>query len=427
MQPNRDADKRRNSGMVERIAERGNFRASGADFLCPSRGWDEMGFGQSVITGFAELPSAKTPGGQSTLALIARLAREAIADAALSREQIDGLLVTVPVFGYSAFFPSVVADNLGLELAYFDVVELGGASSAGMVWRAAAAIEAGLCNHVLCVTADLSGGEATPFGLLLPPGDNEFEQPFGASPPNAGYAMVARRHMHEFGTRPEQLAKIAVSQRANALETPGALFGDAPLSIEEVLGSKLVFDPLHLFEIVSPCSGGAAIIVSRKGEGSRNAHPPVAILGAGEAGSHTAITARRDITTSWAKDSAARAFAMAGIGPDRADFAQIYDCYTIAVLMFLEDLGFCAKGQGGAFVAERDMGFAGDFPCNTNGGQLSYGQAGAAGGMTHVVEGVRQLMGRAGARQVRGASIGVVHGNGGVMADQVTLVLANGG
>lgn len=386
-----------------------------------------MSFANSVITGFAERASSKTPEGLSTLAMIAKLAREVIADAGLDKEQVDGLLVTVPVFGYSAFFPSVVADNLGLSLGYFDVVELGGASSAGMVWRAAAAIEARLCNHVLCVAADLSGGEFTPYGMLLPPGDGEFEQPFGASPPNAGYAMIARRHMHEFGTRPEQLAKIAVSQRANALRTPGALFGDTPLTIDEVLDSKLIFDPLHLFEIVSPCTGGAAIVVSRKSEAPRNAQPPIALVGAGEAGSHTSITARRDITTSWAKMSAAKAFAMAGLSPNRADFAQIYDCYTIAVLMFLEDLGFCAKGGGGAFVDERDMGFAGDFPCNTNGGQLSYGQAGAAGGMTHVVEGVRQLMGRAGDRQIKDASVGVVHGNGGVMSDQVTLILANGG
>jgi acetyl-CoA acetyltransferase len=386
-----------------------------------------MPFTASAITGFAERPSSKTPEGLSALAMIAGLARDAIADAGLEKDRVDGLLVTVPVFGYSAFFPSVVADNLGLSLGYFDVVELGGASSAGMIWRAAAAIEAGLCNHVLCVTADLSGGGHTPFGMLLPPGDNEFEQPFGASPPNAGYAMIARRHMHEFGTSPEQLAKIAVSQRANALKTPGALFGDTPLTIDEVLGSKLIFDPLHLYEIVSPCTGGAAVILSRKSEAPRTAHPRVALIGAGEAGSHTSITSRRDITTSWARDSAAKAFAMAGLAPDRADFAQIYDCYTIAVLMFLEDIGFCAKGHGGGFVAERDMGFAGDFPCNTNGGQLSYGQAGAAGGMTHVVEGVRQLMGRAGERQVANAAIGVVHGNGGVMSDQVTLILAQEG
>lgn len=385
-----------------------------------------MPFESAVITGFAEKPSMKNPEGLTPLGLIADLARAAIADAGLEKGQIDGLLLTSPTDGYCVFFPSVVADTFGFDLGYFDVVELGGASSAAMVWRAAAAIEAGLCNHVLCMTADVSSRTPSAFYSLLPASDFEFEMPYGASAPNAGYAMIARRHMHEFGTTPGQLARIAVSQRANALKTPGALFGEAPLTIEDVLASKLIFDPLHILEIVSPCSGGAAVVVSRRSQASKTAHPPVRILGAGEAGSHVSITSRRDLTTSWAKDSAARAYAMAGVGPDRADFAQIYDCYTIAVLMFLEDLGFCAKGHGGAFVDERDMGFAGDFPCNTNGGQLSFGQAGAAGGMIHVVEGVRQLMGRAGERQVKDASVGVVHGNGGVMSDQVTLVLGRG-
>jgi acetyl-CoA acetyltransferase len=385
-----------------------------------------MSLEAAVISGFAEKPSLKDPGTLTAMSITAELARAAMADAGLDKGQIDGLLVTVPVFGYSAFYPSVVADTLGLKLSYFDVAELGGASAAGMVWRAAAAIAAGLCDHVLCVTADIAVRGPTIFGQLLPPSDLEFEQPYGASPPNAGYAMIARRHMHEFGTRPEQLAKIAVSQRGNALATPGALFGHAPITIGDVLESKVIFDPLHLLEIVSPCSGGGAVIVSRKTLAPKAAHPSVSVLGAGEAGSHVSITSRRDVTTSWAKASAAKAFGMAGVTPDRVDFAQIYDCYTIAVLMFLEDLGFCAKGHGGGFVDERDMGYGGDFPCNTNGGQLSYGQAGTGGGMIHVIEGVRQLMGRAGPRQIRDAGIGVVHGNGGVMADQVTLVLARG-
>ena len=385
-----------------------------------------MSFETSVITGFAEKPSAKSPDGLTPLGLIADLARAAIADAGLERDQIDGLLLTSPTDGYCVFFPSVVADTFGFKLGYFDVVDLGGASAAAMVWRAAAAIEAGVCDNVLCVTADVSPRTPSVFYSLLPASDLEFELPYGASPPNAGYAMIARRHMHEFGTTSEQLAKIAVSQRANALMTPGALFGQAPLSVDEVLASKLIFDPLHLLEIVSPCSGGSAVVVSRRSQAPKTAHPQVRILGAGEAGSHVSITSRNNLTTSWAKASAAKAFAMAGVSPDRADFAQIYDCYTIAVLMFLEDLGFCPKGHGGAFVDERDMGFGGDFPCNTNGGQLSFGQAGAAGGMIHVVEGVRQLMGRAGERQVKDASVGVVHGNGGVMSDQVTLVLGRG-
>ncbi len=294
-----------------------------------------------------------------------------------------------------------------------------------MVWRAAAAISAGLCNRVLCVAMEVAKEASFPVGAIMPKSDHEFELPFGASAPNAGYALIARRHMHEFGTTPEQLAKIAVGQRANALFNPDALFNQKPLTIEEVLSSKLIFDPLHLLEIVSPCSGGAAVIVSGKDRARGGPNAPVWLLGAGEAGTHASITSRRDITTSWAKDSAAAAFAMAGIAPGSIDVAQIYDCYTIAVLTFLEDLGFCKKGHGGGFVAERDMTFAGDFPCNTNGGQLSFGQAGAGGGMTHVVEAARQLMGRCGTRQVRNASLGVAHGNGGVMSDEVTLILSN--
>jgi acetyl-CoA acetyltransferase len=377
----------------------------------------------AVISGFSEYPPTKHPAGLTSLSIAAELAAATIADAGLERDQIDGLLLATPLDGFCVMYPSVVADNLGLRLSYLDVVELGGASAAGMVWRAAAAISAGMCNHVLCLTSDVAGGAPSLFSAAIPSLDQDFERPYGASIPNSGYAMIARRHMHEFGTRPEQLAQVAVKQRANALHTPEALFGRSPITIDDVLNSKVVFDPLHLLEIVSPCSGGAAVLVSRKSEVRGRA--TVSILGAGEAGAHFAIASRRDITTSWAKDSAAKAFGMAGIAPARVDFAQIYDCYTIAVLMFLEDLGFCAKGQGGAFIDERDTGFAGDFPCNTNGGQLSFGQAGSGGGMTHVVESVRQLMGRAGARQVKNASIGVAHGNGGCMSEQVTLVLAS--
>lgn len=381
----------------------------------------------AAITGYAELRSQKYVDGMTPMGLTAELARSTALDAGVSPDEIDGLLVTTPVAAHSMFWPSAVAEHLGLKLKYFDTVELGGASAAGMVWRAAAAIQAGLCNRVLCLTVEVPGGDRNNGrkGMLRSAAVTEFEIPFGASPPNAGYAMVARRHMHEFGTKPEQLAKIAVDQRTSALSNPLALFNQKAITIDDVLNSKMIFDPLHLLEIVSPCVGGSAVLVVRESLANRGSNPPVKLLGAGEAGSHLSITYRQDITTSWSKQSAETAFAMAGISPARVNVAQIYDCYTIAVLMAIEDLGFCPKGHGGPFVAERDLTFAGNFPCNTNGGQLSFGQAGAAGGMTHVVEGVRQLMGRAEARQVKGATVGVVHGNGGVMSDEVTLVLGN--
>jgi acetyl-CoA C-acetyltransferase len=165
--------------------------------------------------------------------------------------------------------------------------------------------------------------------------------------------------------------------------------------------------------------------VSSRDLATRAKNRPAYLVGAGEAGTHLSIAARPDITQSWVRSSAATAFAMAGVSPGQIDFVQVYDCYTITVLVSLEDMGFCPKGQGGPFVAERDLTFAGDFPLNTNGGQLSVGQPGTAGGMIHVVEAVRQLMGRGGARQIAKADLGIAHGNGGVMGDQVTLVLAN--
>jgi acetyl-CoA C-acetyltransferase len=380
----------------------------------------------AAITGYSEFPPTRKPEGLTSLGIIARLARETAEDAGFDKKEIDGLLTTTPIDAYSMFWPTVVGEALGMTLKYFDTVELGGASSAGMIWRAAAAIEAGLCRNVLCVTAGVtSGGGSLQLGALSPAHRQEFDAPYGISQPNAGYALIARRHIHQYGTTAEQMAKVAVDQRSNALLNPTALFNKEKLTVEQVLASPMVFDPLHLLEIVSRCSGGAAVLVSSRDLATRAKNRPAYLVGAGEAGTHLSIAARPDITQSWVRSSAATAFAMAGVSPGQIDFVQVYDCYTITVLVSLEDMGFCPKGQGGPFVAERDLTFAGDFPLNTNGGQLSVGQPGTAGGMIHVVEAVRQLMGRGGARQIAKADLGIAHGNGGVMGDQVTLVLAN--
>ena len=235
--------------------------------------------------------------------------------------------------------------------------------------------------------------------------------------------MIAHRHMFEFGTKPEQMAKVAVDQRANALKNPLATFNDKPLTIAEVLSSRMIVDPLHLFEIVSPVSGGAAVVVASAEVAKRAKHPPVWILGAGECANHATITYAPSIVESPIKPAAEAAFKMAGLAPKDMDFVCPYDCYTITVIVTLEDAGFCKKGQGGAFVEEHDLTWKGDFPCNTHGGQLSFGQPGLAGGMSHVTEAVRQLMGRGGERQVKNARLGYVNGNGGIMSEQASLVL----
>ena len=191
----------------------------------------------------------------------------------------------------------------------------------------------------------------------------------------------------------------------------------------DVLNSRMIVDPLHLLEIVSPCTGGGAFIVTSTDRAKDGPHKPVVLLGAGEAGGHSSITHARSLTTSLVKPAAESAFHMAGVTPQDMDFVQPYDCYTITVIVTLEDAGFCEKGEGGRFVEDHDLSYAGDFPCNTHGGQLSFGQPGLAGGMSHVIEGARQLMGRGEGRQVKDASIGYVNGNGGIMAEQCSLVL----
>ncbi|MBL4621252.1 MAG: thiolase family protein [Immundisolibacteraceae bacterium] len=380
--------------------------------------------GKAAITGFAEMPPQKRPEGKTSLGIIAEMARGAIADAGLEKSDIDGLLTAASLSDFSMLWPSAVVEYLHLKPRYFDQVELGGASSAGMVWRAAAAIEAGMCTSVLCVIGDtwdskLFVNKPPPF----PATELEFDAPYGLSGANAGYALIARRHMHEFGTTAEQLAKIAVDQRTNACANPQALFGKQLITIEDVLNSRMIADPLRLLEIVSPATGGGAFIVTSADRAEQGPNRPVYPLGAGEAGEHSSITRAPNMTHSLVKPAADQAFKMAGVSRDQIDFIQPYDCYTITVLVTLEDAGFCAKGEGGRFVEENDLTWRGDLPCNTHGGQLSFGQPGIAGGMSQVIEGVRQLMGRGEQRQVDNATIGYVNGNGGIMAEQCGLIL----
>lgn len=377
--------------------------------------------GKAAAIGIGELKPAKEPGDRTALGLMATVAAEALADAGLEKKELDGLLVGMPFSDPGILYPALAAEVLGLAPRMLNVVDLGGAGPAGMVWRAAAAIDAGMCSAVLCLTADLNkAGDQRPLAVSV---QREFELPYGNIGANCGYALIARRHMHEYGTTPEQMAKVAVDQRINALKNPLATFNERPLTVEEVLASRVIADPLHLYEIVRPVSGGAAVIVASPEIARRAKHPPVWLLGAGEYADHSTITYAPSLTDSPIKPAAEAAFRMAGLKPGEMDLVCPYDCYTITVIVTLEDAGFCRKGHGGPFVAEHDLTYAGDFPCNTHGGQLSFGQAGLAGGMSHVTEAIRQLMGRADGRQLKQARFAYVNGNGGIMSEQVSLVL----
>ncbi len=377
---------------------------------------------QAAAIGIAELkPLKEAPPELTPLSLMARLTADAIADAGLAKDDIDGFLVGMPTADPGFIYPAAAAEVLGLNPRMLNVVDIGGASPAGMIWRAAAAIHAGMCSAVLCIVADLNrvGDQRVPVVSV----QREFEAPYGNIGANCGYAMIAHRHMYEYGTTAQQMAKVAVDQRKNALKNPLAAFGDKPLTIDDVLNSRMIVDPLHLFEIVSPCTGGSAVIVASPEVAKRAKNTPVWLLGAGEYSNHSSITYAPSLTESPIKPAADTAFKMAGIERKDVDLVCPYDCYTITVLVTLEDAGFCKKGQGGPFAAEHDLSYAGDFPCNTHGGQLSFGQPGLGGGMSHVVEGIRQLMGRGEGRQVKDAALAYVNGNGGIMSEQVSLIL----
>jgi len=378
--------------------------------------------GKAAAIGIAELkPWKEAPPDVTPLKLMGQLAAEALNDAGLEKKDLDGFLVGMPFADPGMLYPASACEVLGINPRMLNVVDIGGATPAGMIWRAAAAIDAGMCQAVLCIVADLNkiGDQKVPVVSV----QREFESPYGNIGANCGYAMIAHRHMYEYGTKPEQMAKIAVDQRTNALKNPLAIFNDKPLTIEDVLASRMIVDPLHIFEIVSPCSGGAAVIVASPEIAKRAKNPPIWLLGAGEYSNHASITYAPSLTDSPIKPAADLAFQMAGVERKDIDLVCPYDCYTITVLVTLEDAGFCKKGQGGPFVMEHNLSYAGDLPCNTHGGQLSFGQPGLGGGMSHVTEAIRQLMGRGDGRQVEDATLAYVNGNGGIMSEQVSLIL----
>lgn len=386
---------------------------------------------KTAISGFGELRPLKDSGGKTSLELLAEAAALAIKDAGLSKNDIDALLLTPPSEDSSFMWPAQVAEYLQLTPVFLNVVELGGASAVGAVARASLLVAAGVCRHCLCLSGGVWDSQVfnSPEGKLavMSQAEIKHELPLGPMGFNSAYALVARRHMYEYGTTAEQLAKVAVDQRENALLNPEALFNDKALTIEEVLSSPMIVDPIHLLEIVRPCSGAAAVIVSSLEEALDMPHTPVSILGWGEACTHNSIIYAPSLTSSPVKMAAKRAFQMAALSPKDMDMLSLYDCYPITVLITLEDAGFCPQGSGGDFVQSNDLTYRGSLPLNTHGGQLSCGQASYAGGMSHLTEVVRQLRGEAGRRQVKKKNLAFVNGNGGVFSTECSMILGREG
>ncbi len=392
--------------------------------------------GEAAIVGIAELPAERkqTRPPSFTLDQYASLAKMVIDDAGIDAALVNGLICH-GLAESDMFAPATLAEYLGLPVNFGERVDLGGATSAGMVWRGAAAVELGLCDAVLAVvpgSATLPTSTrttpATPSWLGASSGkygspQAEFEIPYGNVGQNGPYAQIAQRYAALFGYDATALAKIAVDQRTNACAHPGAVFHGKPLTVDDVLDSPMIADPIHMLETVMRVQGGVGVLIANADIARRARHRPVWITGFGEHIAFKTATYARDLMTTPVARAAECAFAMAGLAPSDMNMVSLYDCYTITVLMTLEDAGFCGKGQGMQWVQQRDLTFAGDFPLNTAGGQLSFGQAGMAGGMHHVVDAARQLMGRAGAAQVADCDRAFVSGTGGIMSEQVALVL----
>lgn len=392
--------------------------------------------GDAVIAGVAEWKAERPFSGPPRFDIEqwAELAALALADAGLPPDSVNGLACTA-IRESEMFGPATIAEYLGWQVNYAEHVDLGGATAAGMVWRAAAAIELGLCDVVVCAIparprppspAPRARSNRAQFGATSPLWGSpqaEFEIPFGNVGQNCGYAMIAERYAAEFGYDERALAYIVVAARANAASNADAIFQGKPLTVDDVLASKLVAGRLHMLEIVMPCSGGAAVVVTSREVAAECPHRPVHVTGFGEHVAFKTPTFAESLVRTPIAVASAKAFSMAGLSPDAIDAIQVYDCYTITVLLALEDAGFCAKGEGMDFVSQHDFTWRGDKPLNTNGGQLGFGQAGMAGGFTHVVEAVRQIRGKAPDRQVPGCDKVFVAGNGGIMSEHAVLIL----
>jgi acetyl-CoA acetyltransferase len=379
--------------------------------------------GKVAIVGAADTEVGKLPHIGPT-ALCIDAARRALDDAGISKDQVDGLVTCNSMVEPYMYHAEVMAEYLQIFPRYCISANAGGGTTFSTIQHAATAIVAGVCETVLVTMADclrtgLSREQAKK--MQSSTGHPEFETPYGATVP-AFYALIARAHMDAYGTTPEQMAAVAVSGRGHAARNPAAQMREL-ITVEDVLNSRMIADPLHLLDCSLVSDGGAAIIMTSAERAASFPHDPIYILGAGEGHSHEHISQAHSLTTSAAVESGRRAYKMAGLGPRDIDLAQLYDCFTPVVLIELEDLGFCEKGEAGAFVESGQTTLEGTLPMNTHGGMLSHCHPGNPGAMFSLTEAVTQLRRQAGARQVTGAETALVHGQGGIMSSHATLIL----
>ncbi|HEX3884008.1 MAG TPA: thiolase [Stellaceae bacterium] len=372
--------------------------------------------GGAAIVGAAESDIGEVAPGFNVIDLMAQGIVRALDDCGLALKDVDGLISSCT---QSRTSPLNLAEYLGMSPRYIDGTIIGGSSFMFHIQHAMMAIEAGLCEVAVIAygsTQRTIGRQNASVREI-----NPYETPYRPFLPSTAYALAASRHMHEFGTTREQMAEVAVAAREWALKNPVA-WEKKPLTVEEVLAARMVSYPFTVRDICLVTDGGGAIVMVSSDRAKSLKKKPVYVLGQGQCITHANISSMPDLTITGALESGRQAYARAGLAPKDIDVCELYDAFTINTILFLEDLGFCKKGEGGAFVTGGRIAPGGSLPVNTNGGGLSYCHPGMYG-LFLLIEAVRQLRGECGDRQVNGAETAIAHGNGGVLSSQSTVIL----
>jgi acetyl-CoA acetyltransferase len=350
--------------------------------------------------------------------LIAQATLAALDDCGLKLQDIDGVFCAM---SQARVAPMAVAEYLGIKPDYFDGTIIGGSSFMTHIAHAQAALEAGLCKVALICYG--STQRSVSRAAAARPEYNYYETPYRPFNPPTAYAMAASRHMHQYGTTREQLAEVAVSARKWALMNPKA-WEKEPLTIEQVINARMVSYPFTVRDCCLVTDGGGAIILTLADKAKTLKKKPVYVLGTGEAISHANISSMKDLTITAAAESGPKAFKMAGMKPSDMNMLSLYDAFTITPILFLEDLGYCPKGEGGRFVQGGTIAPGGKLAVNTSGGGLSYCHPGMYG-LLVLIEAIRQVRGECDKRQVKNCDVALAHGNGGVLSSQCTVILGS--
>jgi acetyl-CoA acetyltransferase len=376
----------------------------------------ELKRGGAAIVGAAESDIGQVGPGFNVIDLMAQGITRALDDCGLGLKDVDGLISSCT---QSRTSPLNLAEYLGMSPSYIDGTIIGGSSFMFHIQHAMAALQLGLCNVAVIAygSTQRSIGRQNASVREI----NPYETPYRPFLPSTAYALAASRHMHEFGTAREQMAEVAVAARQWALKNPVA-WEKKPLTVEEVLAARMVSYPFTVRDICLVTDGGGAIVLVSPERAKSLKKKPVYVLGQGQHITHANISSMPDLTVTGARESGRQAYAMAGLAAKDIDVAELYDAFTLNTILFLEDLGFCKKGEGGAFVSGGRIAPGGALPVNTNGGGLSYCHPGMYG-LFLLIEAVRQLRGECGERQIAGAETAIAHGNGGVLSSQSTVIL----